>query len=155
MVFAIASRSCTERHGDFSESVVFHGVLLGFVGCSVVVVLCFACLVCLCLMVTPGYLSHLFSHMGELSIETKRLDDRQSFKRVRHQQKKKAMISMSEAQVVLPDAKMPCTLREALPPCLKWRPARVRGNGRHVAKRASMKLQGSRGGDRFLAFESG
>ena len=58
-------------------------------GCSVVVVLCFACLVCLCLMVTPRYLSHLFSHMGELSIETKRIDDRQSFKRVRHRQKKK------------------------------------------------------------------
>ena len=72
-----------------SVSLCFLGVILGFVGCSVVVVLCFACLVCLCLMVTPRYLSHLFSHMGELSIETKRIDDRQSFKRVRHRQKKK------------------------------------------------------------------
>ena len=61
---------------------------MGFLGCSVVVVLCFACLVFLCLMVTPRFLSHLFSHMGEWSIETKRIDDRQSFKRVRHRQKK-------------------------------------------------------------------
>ena len=50
--------------------------------------LCFAFLGCLCFKVTPRYLSHLFSHMGELSIETKRIDDRQSFKRVRHRQKK-------------------------------------------------------------------
>ena len=42
----------------------------------------------LCLMVTPRFLSHLFSHMWEQSIETKRIDDRQSFKRVRHRQKK-------------------------------------------------------------------
>ena len=34
-------------------------------------------------------MSHLFSHMWEYSIETKRIDDRQSFKRVRHRQKKK------------------------------------------------------------------
>ena len=27
MVFAISSRSSTERHGDFSESVVFHSHL--------------------------------------------------------------------------------------------------------------------------------
>ena len=38
-------------------------------------------------MVTPRFLSHLFSHMGELSIEIKRIDDRQSFKRVRRRQK--------------------------------------------------------------------
>ena len=33
-------------------------------------------------------MSHLFSHIWEYSIETKRIDDRQSFKRVRHRQKK-------------------------------------------------------------------
>ena len=38
------------------------------------------------------YLSHLFSHMGELSIETKRIDDCQSFKRVRHRQKEKKLM---------------------------------------------------------------
>ena len=36
MIFAISLRSCTERHGDFSESVVFHSsyeVSLWFLGC--------------------------------------------------------------------------------------------------------------------------
>ena len=34
-------------------------------------------------------MSHFFSHRWEYSIETKRIDDRQSFERVRHRQKKK------------------------------------------------------------------
>ena len=92
---ATSLRSSTERHGDFSESVVFH--FAAWVSFLVLVVGLFvgACLVCLCLMVTPEYLSHLFSHMGELSIETKRIDDRQSFKRVRHRQKKRIILSSS------------------------------------------------------------
>ena len=53
MVFATSSRSSTERHEDFSESVCFTfvlGVLFGF-GCWVVcvgvfVVLLFLCLCC-------------------------------------------------------------------------------------------------------------
>ena len=70
-------------------------------GCSVVVGLCFAFLGCLCFKVTPRYLSHLFSHMGELSIETKRIDDRQSFKRVRHRQKKRAITSTYKSLLVV------------------------------------------------------
>ena len=50
-------------------------------------VLCFAVLF-LCLLVTPRFLSHFFSHTGELSIKTKRIDDRLSFKRARRRQKK-------------------------------------------------------------------
>ena len=81
------------------------GVFLGFLGGSAVVVLC----LCLCLCFVFVFLvcvllscfvflwwhlgmSHLFSHMWEYSIETKRIDDRQSFKRVRHRQKKKLWI---------------------------------------------------------------
>ena len=101
-------------------------------GCSVVVVLCFACLVCLCLMVTPRYLSHLFSHMGELSIETKRIDDRQSFKRVRHRKKKNRTTPLSHTiqesfytNSVFPpsaplDFRMPMSLRLNTPPAVHY-----------------------------------
>ena len=66
MVFAITSRSSTERHGDLSESVVFHLLprcLFGFLGGSVwlfcVLLSCF-----LCLMVTPRYVSLILSYVG-------------------------------------------------------------------------------------------
>ena len=54
MVLATSSRSSTERHGDFSESVVFHfrprcPFWLWVLGCS-----CCGFLSCfLCLLVTP------------------------------------------------------------------------------------------------------
>ena len=70
-----------------SVSLCFLGVFFWFrvFGCLFCVLLsCF-----LCLLVTPRFLSHFFSHTGELSIKTKRIDDRLSFKRARHRQKKK------------------------------------------------------------------
>ena len=51
--------------------------VLGFLSCF------------LCLLVTPGSLSHLFSLTGESPIKTRSIDDRLSFKRARHRQKKK------------------------------------------------------------------
>ena len=43
MIFATSSRSRTERHGDFSESVVFHFCFLG-----VLLVWLLGCLCCGC-----------------------------------------------------------------------------------------------------------
>ena len=50
MVFATSSRSSTERHGDFSESVVFHfrprcPFWLWVLGC---LCLCFCLVFCVC-----------------------------------------------------------------------------------------------------------
>ena len=81
--FAISSRSCTERHGDFSESVVFHSFYE--VSCSLFVVclsfgwavwflflLFFVCVGC-CLVFlmgdTLGTVS-LSSHVWEWTIST-------------------------------------------------------------------------------------
>ena len=75
--------------GTFSESVVFHfaSQVSFLVSGFRLFVLCFASCF-LCLLVTPRFLSHFFSHTGELSIKTKRIDDRLSFKSARHRQKK-------------------------------------------------------------------
>ena len=46
MIFVISLRSCTERHGDFSESVVFHSsykVSWWFLGSLFVFGCCFVC----------------------------------------------------------------------------------------------------------------
>ena len=75
-----------------SVSLCFLGVLFGFgfsVVCFVVLLSCF-----LCLLVTPRFLSHFFSHTGESPIKTKCIDDRLSFKRARHRQKKKTMVHL-------------------------------------------------------------
>ena len=78
---AISSRSCTERHGDFSESVVFHSsyevscfLFVFWLGCLV-----FVFVVCLCWLLlgcwmgdTFGFVS-LYSHAWEWTISTKRL----------------------------------------------------------------------------------
>ena len=79
---AISSRSCTERHGDFSESVVFHSFyevscflfvvcLFFWLGCLV-----FVFVVCLCWLLlgcwmrdTLGIVS-LYSHAWEWTIST-------------------------------------------------------------------------------------
>ena len=68
MVFATSSRCSTERHGDFSESVVFHfASLVSFclLCCSVLVVGCFAVLFFLFWWMTSRFLSHLLSHTGD------------------------------------------------------------------------------------------
>ena len=52
MVFAFSLRSSTERHGDFSESVVFHFLTRCPVGFWVFVCGCFAVLF-LVFLVTP------------------------------------------------------------------------------------------------------
>ena len=78
---AISSRSCTERHGDFSESVVFHSsyevscLLFVFWLCSLVSVF----VVCLCWLLlgcwmgdTLGIVSH-YSHAWEWTIYTNRM----------------------------------------------------------------------------------
>ena len=73
---AISSRSCTERHGDFSESVVFHSSYE--VSCFLFVVwlgsLVFVFVVCLCWLLlgcwmgdTLGIVS-LYSHAWEWTI---------------------------------------------------------------------------------------
>ena len=78
---AISSRSCTERHGDFSESVVFHSsyevscfLFVFWLGCLV-----FVFVVCLCWLLlgcwmgdTLGFVS-LYSHAWEWTISTNRL----------------------------------------------------------------------------------
>ena len=65
MIFAISLRSCTERHGDFSESVVFHSsyeVSWWFLGYLVL-----AC--CLCCWMGDTLVSvSLYSHAWELTI---------------------------------------------------------------------------------------
>ena len=70
-----------------SVSLCFLGVFFGFGFSVVCVVVC--CLVFLCLLVTPRLLSHFFSLTGESPIKTRCIDDRLSFKRARHRQKKK------------------------------------------------------------------
>ena len=73
---AISSRSCTERHGDFSESVVFHSSYE--VSCFLFVFwlgsLVFVFVVCLCWLLlgcwmgdTLGIVSH-YSHAWEWTI---------------------------------------------------------------------------------------
>ena len=100
VVFATSSRSSTERHGDFSESVVFHFLprcpfWFWVLGC-----LCCGFLSCFeCLLVTPWSLSHLFSLTGESPIKTRCIDDRLSFKRARHRQKKIAQWSYMVMEV--------------------------------------------------------
>ena len=66
---AISSRSCTERHGDFSESVVFHSsyevsCFCLFFGWSFWLLLGFAVLCFCCFLVTPRFSFHLYSHRG-------------------------------------------------------------------------------------------
>ena len=74
MIFAISLRSCTERHGDFSESVVFHSsyevswwffglfVFFGLLFC-----LCMVCCLC-CWMGDTLVPVSLYSHAWELTI---------------------------------------------------------------------------------------
>ena len=78
---AISSRSCTERHGDFSESVVFHSsyevscfLFVFWLGCLV-----FVFVVCLCWLLLGGWMGDtlgfvsLYSHAWEWTISTNRL----------------------------------------------------------------------------------
>ena len=78
---AISSRSCTERHGDFSESVVFHSsyevscfLFVFWLGCLV-----FVLVVCLCWLLLGGWMGDtlgfvsLYSHAWEWTISTNRL----------------------------------------------------------------------------------
>ena len=58
MIFAISLRSCTERHGDFSESVAFHSsyeVSWWFLGCLFLWLLFCLCWLVACVVgwVTP------------------------------------------------------------------------------------------------------
>ena len=79
---AISSRSCTERHGDFFESVVFHSsyevscfllvvCLFFWLGCLV-----FVLAVCLCWLLLFGWMGDtlgivsLYSHAWEWTIST-------------------------------------------------------------------------------------
>ena len=78
---AISSRSCTERYGDFSESVVFHSsyevscfLFVFWLGC-----LAFVFVVCLCWLLLGGWMGDtlgfvsLYSHAWEWTISTNRL----------------------------------------------------------------------------------
>ena len=61
MVFATSSRSSTERHGDFSESVVFHfrsrcPFWLWVLGCCLVLAGLFCCFCCCVVLMTPSFL---------------------------------------------------------------------------------------------------
>ena len=97
---AISSRSCTERHGDFSESVVFHSSYevscFLFVVCLFLVGLFGFCFCCLFVLVAAWLLDErhlryrftLFSCVGMDNLN-QWIDDRQSFERARHRQKKK------------------------------------------------------------------
>ena len=76
---AISSRSCTERHGDFSESVVFHSsyevscFLFVFFGWAVWFLLF---VVCLCWLLLGGWMGDTlgfvspYSHAWEWTIST-------------------------------------------------------------------------------------
>ena len=70
--------SCTERHGDFSESVVFHSsyevslVVFGLFVCLAVVLFVLACCLC-CWMGDTLVPVSPFSHAWELTILTNRL----------------------------------------------------------------------------------
>ena len=100
---AISSRSCTERHGDFFESVVFHSSYE--VSCFLLVVCLFLvglfgfCSCCLFVLVAAFWLvgRHLryrftlFSCVGMDNLN-QWIDDRQSFERARHPQKKKIQV---------------------------------------------------------------
>ena len=89
--FALASRSSTERLGDFSESVVFH--VVSCVSCLVVLVRCLlGCGLLLCLFCFGDTLLFAFSYSptcGNSQSKTKRFDDRLSLERARHELKKK------------------------------------------------------------------
>ena len=78
---AISSRSCTERHGDFSVSVVFHSfyevscfLFVVWLGCLV-----FVLVVCWCWLLLGGWMGDtlglvsLSSHAWEWTISTNRL----------------------------------------------------------------------------------
>ena len=78
---AISSRSCTERHGDFFESVVFHSSYE--VSCFLLVVclffgwaVWFVLAVCLCWLLLFGWMGDtlgivsLYSHAWEWTIST-------------------------------------------------------------------------------------
>ena len=79
---AISSRSCTERHGDFSESVVFHSsyevsgflfvvCLFFWLGCLVFVfVVCFCWLLRGCWKGDTLGIVSLYSHVWEWTIST-------------------------------------------------------------------------------------
>ena len=137
VVFATSSRSSTERHGDFSESVVFHfrprcPFWLCVLGC-----LCGGFLSCfLCLLVTPWSLSHLFSLTGESPIKTRCIDDRLSFKRARHRQKKiyspppppRWAVHLGSSGVPLSPSRIPHTILTTIPPAL-GRPFRAVWSG--------------------------
>ena len=78
MIFAISLRSCTERHGDFSESVVFHSsyeVSWCFSGCLFfLAVVLFVLVCCLCCWMGDTLVPvSLYSHAWELTILTNRL----------------------------------------------------------------------------------
>ena len=70
---AISSRSCTERHGDFSESVVFHSsyevscLFLGFLVSVAVVWFVLVCCLVFWMGDTFGIVS-LYSHAWEWTI---------------------------------------------------------------------------------------
>ena len=67
MVFATSSRSCTERHGDFSESVVFHSsyeVSCWFLGSLLWLFCWFLFFVCFWLGDTLVCVSLKFSDVG-------------------------------------------------------------------------------------------
>ena len=90
VVFATSLRSSTERHGDFSESVVFHfltrcpcwflGFWLWWFGVAVFLFGVF-------FGDTYISVSLIFSYVGMDNLN-KRIDDRQSFKRARHRREK-------------------------------------------------------------------
>ena len=103
MILLFHREAVLRGHGDFFESVVFHSsyevsCFLGCVGCLLVFwlgCLVFVLAVCLCWLLlfvwmgdTLGIVSLLFSCVGMDNLN-QWIDDRQSFERARHPQKKK------------------------------------------------------------------
>ena len=97
---AISSRSCTERHGDFFESVVFHSsfevscfllVVCLFFGWAVWFCSCFLFVLVAAFWLDGRHLRYRFTLFSCVGMDNLNqwIDDRQSFERARHPQKKK------------------------------------------------------------------
>ena len=107
---AISSRSCTERHGDFSESVVFHSsyevscslflVCLSFGWAVWFLFLLFFFVLVFALFLDGRHLRYSFTFFSCVGMDNLNqwIDDRQSFERARHQRKKKPRSKTSSVE---------------------------------------------------------